>query len=80
MCISLKTKRGKWRDVMFRWPGQRAEILSLVINEVEAHSDLYFSPVMYSKAKRRKRFAIDTNLCWSDLDEADPEEIPRDPQ
>lgn len=34
--------------------------------------DQYFCPVVFSKPKRRKEYALPTNLLWADLDPADP--------
>lgn len=40
--------------------------------EIPERADVYFCPVVFSKRKRRKEFALPTNVLWSDLDFANP--------
>lgn len=37
--------------------------------------DLYFCPQLFSKPKRRKEYALPTNLLWSDLDPVHPSKL-----
>ena len=42
------------------------------LDALPPHSDHYFCPVVFSKPKRKKEYALPTNLLWSDLDTVHP--------
>lgn len=41
--------------------------------ELPGKSDQYFCPVVFSQPKRRKEYALSTNLLWADLDPVHPD-------
>lgn len=61
------TEERKWHEVPgLLWNGNN-------IPSLEDHkSDLYFCPVLFSKDKRQKEFALSTNVLWADLDPVNP--------
>lgn len=71
-----KTKEGRdkgWTEVdafdLKDWKRIREHI------EEHLDDELYFTPMVFSRPKRRKEYAKATSRLWSDLDEADPREI-----
>jgi len=38
----------------------------------QGRADQYFCPVVFSEGKRKKEFALPTNVLWADLDPVDP--------
>lgn len=42
------------------------------LDALPPHSDHYFCPVVFSHPKRKKEYALPTNLLWSDLDAVHP--------
>jgi AAA domain/RepB DNA-primase N-terminal domain len=43
------------------------------LTEPQGRADQYFCPVVFSEPKRRKEFALPTNVLWADLDPVNPE-------
>ena len=43
------------------------------LKEPPGHADQYFCPVVFSEPKRKKEFALPTNLLWADLDPVHPD-------
>lgn len=59
---------GGWHEASgTKYTGRLADL------KLPQHSDLYFCPVVFSGNKRRKEFALPTNILWSDLDPVHPE-------
>lgn len=42
------------------------------LKEPNGRADQYFCPVVFSEAKRKKEYALPTNVLWADLDPIDP--------
>lgn len=40
--------------------------------KIPGHSDVYFCPVVFSKPRRKREYALPTNLLWADLDPVNP--------
>lgn len=73
-----KDDPGYWKDVSYKWPEDRDTLERAVdsLSNGNTKSDVYFSPAVYSKPKRRADAVQPTRLLWADLDEADPSNFP----
>jgi RecA-family ATPase len=72
-CISTKAVRnGKWRDHLFSWPKQKADIKSFLEDNATEDYDLYFCPLPFKIRRRSVEAVLDSRLLWADLDEANP--------
>lgn len=70
--LATKSASGKFREHAF----SRSEIktISKFIQD-NADKDIYFCPHGFSKAERKKEFAVKPKMLWADLDETDPRKI-----
>lgn len=71
--LSRKDKDGSWYDTAFLWPDQRSDIH----NHISKHeaSDLYFTPMQFSRNKRKKEYVKPTSVLYADLDPVDPRSL-----
>lgn len=73
-----KTDPGYWNDRMFSWPEDRKKILTYVATtKAESHKDIYWAPAIFSSRSRSAKAVTAINTLWADLDEADPDGIPK---
>lgn len=66
--LPFKEQPDKWHEV----PGIHYQGELPSISEPHGKADRYFCPVVFSEPKRKKEFALPTNVLWADLDPADP--------
>jgi RecA-family ATPase len=59
---------GSWHET----PGVPYSGDALDIPEPHGKADQYFCPVVFSEAKRKKEYALPTNILWADLDPVNP--------
>lgn len=71
-CISTKNETGKWRDHFFSLE-EFGEIRAFVRDH--ADDDIYFCPHGFNRRARQKEEAVPPNMCWADLDYADPRKM-----
>ena len=77
VCLSVKDpKTDEWQDKMCEWPAERERVAEVIKAAASSSKDLYWSPMVYDRPRRIKHAATDTDLLWSDLDEADPRKLP----
>lgn len=80
-CLSSKgVDGGRWRDHFFEWPFQIGELQKFFKNHPLDEYHLYFCPLPFREAIRRKELVIGSQLLWADLDEANPNQIDPIPQ
>jgi len=72
-----KTDPGYWRDKMFAWPDKRGEVLSYVKNQAADGKDVYWAPAVFTARSRSAEAVTAIHTLWADLDEADPDTIPK---
>lgn len=65
-----------WKDIAYSWPADREKLERAVDSLGNSKKDIYFSPAVYSKDKRRANAVQPTRLLWADLDEANPDTFP----
>ena len=74
ICISTRRKN-KWKDHFFETPLDR-EILEDFFNNYDTNRyDLYFCPHAFKYKQRRETEAVPTKYLWSDLDNANPNNV-----
>lgn len=66
--LPYKQQPDQWHEV----PGIPYAGTVTSLKEPPGHVDQYFCPVVFSEPKRKKEFALPTNLLWADLDPVDP--------
>jgi len=70
--LATKSASGKFREHVFR----RSEIKTIgQFCKDNEDKDIYFCPHGFSKAIRKKEFAVLPKMLWADLDEADPRKM-----
>jgi hypothetical protein len=80
-CISTKAVRnGRWRDHLFSWPAQKADVKSFLEDNATEDYDLYFCPLPFKIRRRSVEAVLDSRLLWADLDEAHPRSCDPVPQ
>lgn len=65
-----------FKDLNKRWhetPGVPYDGNVPSLEELPTKADIYFCPVVFSQPKRRKEYALTTNLLWADLDPVHPD-------
>jgi archaellum biogenesis ATPase FlaH len=75
-CVSTKSASGKWRDEFFEY-GDWDAVRKFISDSWD--KDVYFCPHGFTKPSRKKHYAVDPHLLYSDLDEMDPETTPHRP-
>jgi len=69
-----------FKQKFFEWPIQQKELLAYVEKNHKLSRNVWFCINLLSQPTRKKEFCKETNLLWSDLDEASPTEIEPTPQ
>lgn len=79
VCISSKNwSNGQWEDKMFRYPtnSAKSKIKKYVKDQLDIpNTDVYFTPQIFSKARRISENAMPSRVLYSDLDKAKPQEM-----
>jgi hypothetical protein len=75
-CISTKDRKGQWKDNFFS-RRQFGKVEAFINDNFD--KDIYWCVHGFEKPRRLKDYAVLPNLCWADLDEADPREITPQP-
>lgn len=65
-----------WRDHWYQWPVERDKVGRALDKATTMRRDVYFTPGVFSKPKRGKDTLLPTDSLWSDLDTADPRDLP----
>lgn len=73
-----KHSPGYWKDLAFEWPHDRESIENILDKATRSSKDVYWAPAMFKEPRRQENAMLPTDLLWSDLDEADPREFPKD--
>ena len=63
-----KYKHGSWREASYTWPGQRAELVQRIVDEVAADADVYVCPYLMRGRERKKGQAVERRLVHADID------------
>lgn len=71
--------KGDPRGVSFKWPEDRAEIVSHLRDNLSKKRDVYWCPSLFEFPQRRSDVAMDEHCLWADLDEVDPRELALQP-
>lgn len=75
LCIATESAvKGDFRHDFFEWPAQEAVVYEF-INRWKDRKNIWFCINLLSQKTRRKEYCLETNLVWSDLDEAKPEDL-----
>ena len=71
----VEGEKRSFRTKSFQWPSQRSDIIA----HMQAHEghDLYWCPMLFDSDARRVEHAQEEYSLWADLDESDPNKIPR---
>ena len=72
-----KAESGYWRDKMFAWPDDREAMTRFARIESNRGKDVYWGPAIYSAKSRSREAVTAIHTLWADLDEADPDTIPK---
>lgn len=67
------------RGPSFRWPQDRAEIVSYLRKNLSEGHDVYWCPSLFEYPQRQSAYAMDEHCLWADLDEADPTKLDLQP-
>lgn len=78
--FSITMKRSTGSGWMERYVANLDELADLLKEYTQDKWNLYFCPTPLSKRKRRRESVSGSRLLWADLDEANPEELPKDLQ
>jgi len=70
--LATKSASGKFREHAFKRSELRNVATFLRENQ---DKDIYFCPHGFTKAERKKEYAVPPRLLWADLDEADPRKM-----
>ena len=74
--ICLSTRRGhKWKDHFFETPLDKEILEDFFTNYDTNRYDLYFCPHAFKTKQRREVEAVPTKYLWSDLDNANPNNV-----
>lgn len=65
----------RWRDYAWKWPQQRADIQAWFEAKRGEPLDLYWSPLVFDGAHRRKAYVSGGRVLYADLDPVDPRTI-----
>lgn len=68
-----------WKDFPVKLPVSEAVIEEAIATYPPEDYDWYFSPETFSQPKRQVRFAQDTDLLWSDVDDGDINRLDKKP-
>ena len=75
LCLATESAvKGDFKQQFFEWPAQEKDVYEFVARW-RHHKNVWFCINLLSQKKRTKEYCIDTNLVWSDLDEARPEDL-----
>lgn len=64
----------KWNEEYFRWPSEEERIQKWIISSAPGH-DVYYCPMILSKAKRNKESVEGCTCAWADLDSCHPDNL-----
>lgn len=80
-CISVKrAEGGRWKDIFFQWPIKSIQIKKVLKKYPDKNHHLYFCPLPFREARRKREFVLGSRLLWADLDEANPHQFDPIPQ
>lgn len=68
--ISVRPEPTQWRDNAVKWPEQRVRI------PAPEEGDIYFSPNLFRRPRRRRELCLDSRWLYADLDHIDPLDLP----
>ena len=74
ICISTK-RRNRWKDHFFETPLDKEVLEDFFQNYDTNRYDLYFCPHAFRSKQRRETEAVPTKYLWSDLDNANPNQV-----
>lgn len=72
-----KNEPGYWVDRTFKWPEQKPKIFDLLKQAREAKRDVYWAPAVFDAPSRSKTKVSSVHSLWADLDEINPESLPK---
>ena len=75
-----KGQKGAWEDSIFHYPHDKDKIEEWFECKSKEECNLYWCPVVFSKARRKKEYALGSTVLYADLDEVDPRELQEDIQ
>lgn len=73
--VSLRSSPGSWRDVAIKYPEQLGEFKMFDLDE----GDIYFSPNLFERPRRRRELMLPSRWLYADLDDAHPQWVPVEP-
>lgn len=83
VCISerdtrkKKGSRGYWVDTIYSWPADRNKIEQVLDRAQQSPKDVYWAPAVFSAPTRSRDSLLKSSMLWADLDEIDPDAIPK---
>ena len=83
VCISLrdtsknKSQDGYWRDLIFKWPGDRRKVEIALDKATTSTKDVYFAPAVFNAPTRANEAVLKSDVLYADLDEVQPDTIPK---
>lgn len=83
VCLSLrdtsksKEESGYWVDKVFKWPEEQPKVADALERAKSSAKDVYWAPSVFTKPRRDRKVAARTDMLWADLDEVEPDSIPK---
>lgn len=73
LCITtIDRSKGKvLKQTWFQYPDDLDDVL-VFIEKNKSQVDLYFCPHLFTRAKRKKEYVVETPVAWADGDDCDP--------
>lgn len=75
ICLSTDSpEKGNFKDHFFMWPDEEAQVYNFIARWRD-RKNVWFCTTLLAQKRRLKEFCLATNLVWSDLDEANPDDL-----
>lgn len=75
ICLCTRRNKKRWGEHWFKTPLTYDVLEDFFTTFPTDLYDLYFCPHAFTKAERKKSFAVPTKYLWSDLDNANPKNV-----
>lgn len=67
------SQRNPWKDFNYKFPEDKKLIVKKFKELSEANNDIYWTPLTFSKNKRKEQYANNSNILYADLDFVKPD-------
>lgn len=73
----VKEATGVWRDVTFKWPSKRDDLVKHLLQESQKH-DVYLAPAFFKAPNPKRQGFLHARFVWVEFDGNAPVKLPRD--